>query len=269
LLIAKILEHLPEGVERCIGPGRNSYKFSDHLFLDEECVATVYHGGHNPHPNVKASGGDASRRHADVLADIIRYEFPVHRVTRIDVATDRRGEGAFDLAMQEMLAVAEGQRAHGRKFKQQLIDSAEDGRTLYLGSRASPYRVRCYEKGKERFAQTGDPFWLDYSDLFRLELQVRPVKAGKSTAATMEPSAFWGCTDWVRQVAQGVLAMNAVPVMLKIPRVPDHERAMRHLIAQYGPTLHRHSELLGSWEAVWRDFERRLGVAVEEAPQAA
>jgi hypothetical protein len=130
-------------------------------------------------------------------------------------------------------------------------------------------RVRLYEKGKERLAVTGDPFWLDYLDVVRLELQVRPVKAGKSAAATMEPGAFWGGAEWTRQVAQGVLAMSAEPIQLRAPRIPDDERALRAMYSQYGATLLRHLERMGSTEAFCLDHLRRLGVAGEEPQQAA
>jgi DNA relaxase NicK len=272
LLINRLLEHMPEGVKRCVGSGMMSYKFSDHLFSrDDECLATVYHGGHNPHPNVKASGGVAGRRHADILADILREEFPVHRVSRCDVATDRRGDRLYENAQRVMFSVWEGQRALGRRFRddQQGGSAPEDGRTYYLGAPSSPVRARVYEKGKEQLAKTGDPFWLDYLDLVRLELQVRPQKAFKSEAAVLEREAFWGCAEWTRQVAQGVLAMSPEPVMLKAPRVSDHERSLRALTKQYGPTILRHVELLGSWESFSLDLQRRLGVAQGENEQAA
>lgn len=271
LLIGKLLERLPEGVTRCIGPGRNSYKFSDHLFSgDGENLATVYHGGHNPHPNVKASGGDGHCRHGDVLARSLRAEFPAHRVSRCDVATDRRGECLYDEMKTALLGVYHQQRSLGRKLSDKAVEPTDRdaGWTYYLGS-GFPHKVRLYEKGKERFAQTGDPFWLDYFDVVRLELQVRPEKTGKSVAATMEPVQFWGAAEWLRQAAQGALAMSAEPIMLKAPRVPDHERAYRAMIAQYGPTMLRQIELLGSPEAFTFDLLRRLGVAGEESPQAA
>jgi hypothetical protein len=251
----------------------NSYKFSQVFFSsDDDCLFTVYHGGHNPHPNVKASGGDASRRHADELARILKIEFPAHSVTRIDVATDRRGQGLYERSEAAMRAVWADQRVKGRRLKDDRRGGSapEDGSTYYLGAPSSPLRVRLYEKGKERLAETGDPFWLDYLDLVRLELQVRPVKAaGKRAAASIEPREFWGGSEWTRQVAQGVLAMSAEPIQLKAPRTSNHERAMRYAIEQYGPTFLRQIEVLGSTEAFCLDLLRRLGVAGEEPQQAA
>lgn len=265
LLICHLLEHFPEGVQRWPGKPTNNYKFSEYLVHEEQVLATVYHGGHNLHPNVKASGGDADCRHADRLSTILRTALPVHRVSRVDVATDRRGEGLFDQVQRCMHAVWCDQRAKGRKFRDQLVGGSapEDGRTYYLGSKKSPLQCRAYEKGKERLSATGDDYWLDYLDLVRIELQVRPEKQFKSTAATLEPRDFWGCAEWSRQVAQGVLAMSAEPIMLKMPRLPDQERAMRAMTGQYGPTMMRQIEALGSWEAFCEDLHRRLGLTAE------
>lgn len=279
-MIARLLAHFPEGVKRLSGPGTNNFKLCEHLFsADDECLASVYHGGHNPHPNVKASGGDDTKR-ADQLAGILRAEFPAHRVTRLDSAIDLRGD--YYTAERSMYGVWRHQRSKGRKLRDNKHGGPSDrvpgvpdelepdaGHTYELGS-GFPHKVRLYEKGKERYAQTGNPFWLDHFDLFRLELQTRPEKAGKSIAATMGPEAVWGCAEWLRQVKHGVLAMDAEPIRLKAPRAPDHERALRAMFAQYGPTLLRHLEMLGSVEAYTLDHLRRLGVvADEESPQAA
>jgi hypothetical protein len=171
-----------------------------------------------------------------------------------------------------MLAVYHEQRAKGRRLKDKPIEPTDPdaGNTYYLGSPSSPVRARLYEKGKERYGETGDPFWLDYFDVVRLELQVRPEKAFKGIAATMGTEAFWGCTDWSRQVAQGVLAMSAEPIQMKAPQRTDHEGRMRSCITQYGPTLRDHRNRFPSLEAFALDLARRLGVdADEESPQAA
>jgi hypothetical protein len=63
--------------------------------------------------------------------------------------------------------------------------------------------------------------------------------------------------------------MRPEPIRLKAPRIPDHERAMRAAIAQYGPTFLRQIEILGSTEAFTLDLLRRLGVADEQSEEAA
>jgi hypothetical protein len=236
-------------------------------------LATVYHGGHNINPNVKASGGDADRRHGDVLAAILRSEFPDHRVSRLDAAIDIEKPGLYAEVDALALRIWSEQRALGRKFKDERIGGSapEDGRTIYLGSRrSSSVFLRAYEKAKERYAQTGDPFWLDRLDLMRLELVLRPQKGFKRTAATLTPYEAWGCTEWSAQVALGVVGMRPDPIKLRAPRVSDHERSLRAAYAQYGPTFLRQLEIMGSMEVYLLDHARRLGVdADEESPQAA
>jgi hypothetical protein len=161
----------------------------------------------------------------------------------------------------------------GHKIKDERIGGSapEDGKTIYLGSRrTSPVFLRAYEKGKEQYAKTGDPFWLDLFDLARLELVLRPQKGFKRTAATLTPFEAWGRTSWSAQVAHGVVGMRPEPIKIIAPRMSDHEGRMRHCLAQYGPTLRDHLELMGSMEAFAFDLARRLGVgADEESPQAA
>lgn len=256
-LLAALLADLPPGIVQEIGKGFNSYAQRVDLSDDGEVLATVMHGGVNPLPNVKSSGDSAP-----ALADFLRRQFPDHRVSRLDVCLDMRGDGLFDDIVRVMSHVGREFRLKGEKI---IPDDLDDGSTYYLGSRASPLRVRCYEKGKQLYKLTGDPVWRMFFDWVRLELQVRPEKAFKVTAATMEPDAFWGCAAWTREIAQGALSMNPGPVTMKPTRIADHERAMRALTAQYGATIRRQVMKLGSWEAFMADLQRRLGLDLEDA----
>lgn len=257
-LISELLANLPEGTLRAEGKGFNSYSRRADLYNSEgEVYATAMHGGVNPHPNVKSTSD-----HAPALAGVLRHRWPDHRISRLDVAVDYRGESAFDDTVRLMSAVGRSHRMKGEKI---IPDDLDDGSTYYLGSRTSSLRVRCYEKGKELFKKTGDPVWRNFFDWTRIELQVRPEKAFKSVAAKMEPADFWGCAQWTRDLAAGVLELNPEAVTMKPTRIADHERAMRALTAQYGPTILRHVEKLGSWEAFAHDLQRRLGVHLAEA----
>ena len=257
-IIGELLAQLPEGTKQATGNGFNSYKQRVDLHTDEgEVLATVMFGGVNPHPNVKASGDSAA-----YVAGVLRRVFPDHRVSRLDVAIDMRGDGLFDEVVRLMSGTGRDHRLKGEKI---IPDDLDDGSTYYLGSRASPLRVRCYEKGKQLFKFTGDPVWRLFFDWTRLELQVRPEKSFKGAAATMEPEAFWGCAAWTRDLAAGALAMNPEPVTMKPTRIADHERAMRALTAQYGATILRQVSKLGSWEAFAEDLQRRLGLDLDQA----
>lgn len=257
-LIAGLMVNLPDGIIRTDAKGFNSYaRRADLQDIHGELYATVMHGGVNPHPNVKSTSD-----HAPALAGVLRHTWPDHRVSRLDVAVDGRGDGLFDEVVRLMSAVGRSHRMKGEKI---IPDDLDDGSTYYLGSRTSALRVRCYEKGKQLFKETGDPVWRNFFDWTRIELQVRPEKAFKSTASKLEPAEFWGCAQWTRDLASGVLAMQPEAVTMKPTRIADHERAMRALTAQYGPTILRQVERLGSWEAFTSDLQRRMGAYLDQA----
>lgn len=240
LLCRELLRAMGEGTRRTEGPGRWSYKHATSLATEGENAAVIYHGGVNPHPNVSSTG-----EHGASLATVLRTVFPDHKVSRCDVAIDMRGEGLFD----EVTALMGGcGRRWQLKGERILPDDLDDGSTYYLGARTSPLRVRCYEKGKQLFKLTGDPVWKLFFDWTRLELQVRPEKAFKSVAATMEPDTFWGCSPWTRQLASEILSLKPEAVTMKPTRISDQERAMRSLATQYGSTILREIKRLGSPE---------------------
>lgn len=257
-LVAELLAQLPQGVIRSDAKGFNSFKHRADLHdVDGELYATVMHGGVNPHPNVKSTSD-----HAPALAGVLRARWPLHRVSRLDVAVDGRGEGLFDEIVAAMSRIGRSHRMKGEKI---IPDDLDDGSTYYLGARTSPLRVRCYEKGKQLFKETGDPVWRNFFDWTRLELQVRPEKDFKTGAARMQPEDFWGCAQWTRDLAGAVLELNPEAVTMKPTRIADHERAMRALTAQYGPTILRQVEKLGSWSAFTDDLQKRLGAHLSAA----
>ena len=250
-MVKMLRDNLPEGHVRTDGKGSNSFKHLAMLHHPEgEMYCTVQHGGVNPHPNVTATGD-----HAPALATLLRDLVPDHRISRLDVAVDFRGDTAFDDSIRLLGRVSRKYRVKGFKL---LAEDPDDGSTYYLGAKKSDIRLRCYEKGKELFAKTGDPVWRNLFDWVRMELQVRPKKDFKSRSATMEPEAFWGCSPWTRAIASGVFDMSPEPVSIKPTRIADHERAMRFLVAQYGPTIRRQVEKVGGWDAFTEDLKARL-----------
>lgn len=254
-LLHGLRPHLPEPLLEIPGKGMNSYAHRLDLCHASEVFWTVLWGGTNPHPHVKA-GGD----HAPGLADALRSTFPDHRVSRVDVAVDYRGNTAFD---DTVLLMSEIGRQHRLKGSKIVPDDPDDGSTYYLGGKQSAVQLRCYEKGKELYKKTGDPVWKNLFDQVRIELQVRPQKKFKSTAALMEPEAFWGCSRWTAEIASGVLSMNVEPVRMKPTPIADHDRAMNYLIQHYGRTMLRQRDRLGSQEAFCADLKARLDLYAE------
>ncbi len=256
-----LLASMPEGTIAHDSKGMHSFKRRrDFMIPGGEVIATVMHGGVNPHPNIKGSGD-----WAPALSGVVRHLWAEHRVSRLDVAVDFRGEGVFDACVSSMSDVGRKHRLKGKKI---LPDDLDEGSTYYLGSEQAALRVRCYEKGKQLFKMTGDPVWRQLFDWTRLELQVRPEKGFKSVAAAMPPEAFWGCSQWTRELAASVLASRPQPVEMKPAKLGDHERAMRYLVQQYGPTIMRQVGRLGTWEAFADDLQTRMSVGIDNQAAA-
>lgn len=241
-LLEELLDRrLPDDSQKCDGRPANSFKKALDWKSKEtaEVYAGMMWGGVNPHPHVTSTGDSG-----ELIAALLRETFPDHRVARVDVAIDMRGDGLFDDLFDLLRKTsAKYSTLTGKRI---LGDSPDDGSTYYLGAPTSAVRVRLYEKGKQLYKLTGDPVWRMFFDWARLEIQVRPQKGFKSEAASLPPEAFWGCAPWTRDLARDCLALNPEPVTMKPTRIADHERAMRALAAQYGPTL-------------LRDLERRNG----------
>ena len=181
--------------------------------------------------------------------------YPDHRPTRIHVAIDRKAPGLYERMEQVCMRLSD-------KFNldcRQIINRDPDkGRTVYLGSPKSTVQVRCYEKGKKYLQETKDTSWLHFRDWGRAELDFKVPKAFRSDAATLVPDAFWGITAWCRELMQEVAGMNAEPVRVRPPRIHSEERARRYLVEQYGNTIRRWVQELGSEEAAAAELMARV-----------
>lgn len=233
-------------VEPPIRPYQNGRKWVD---ADGFVLASIYWGGHNPLPHVRATGPEA----AD-LACILRSEFPEHRPSRVDVCADLQAPKLMRTLFPTLAGLS---RDHRLRFDRQgpaLDDDCGDrGTTLYLGAPASPLRVRVYEKGLEQFEKSGrDRALLLLRDWVRVEMQWRPSKQAKPMAAQLEPGDMWGASPWTRSLAAVCLGLDAEKVEASRFRVSNAERAMRAMVRQYGPTLDLMLARYGSQEAVWR-----------------
>jgi hypothetical protein len=240
---------LPEAFDTRPGRPRNNYPEAVEIVTREgDTRATVLHGGHNPEPHVFASGEDAQP-----FTDLLRAEWPVHRVSRYDSAFDVRGR--FDAAHTSLDGVC---RRRGLKGLLMAPVDPEDGATFYVGANNSAVRLRLYEKSKElaKRSRTWDGI---EPDVLRFELQVRPErKDAKARAATLGPVEAWGVSPWSREVARDHLGEEPARV-IRQPRLPSSfERTDRAMFAQYGPHIRELLARLGSWEAVAAHLARRL-----------
>ena len=226
--------------------------------LDHGTVAKVWHGGTHPYPHAVVSG-----EWAQPGAELIRAEFPLHTVSRVDVRDDYIEEGAFDAIQALLLRVAKGHRVKVGTAGDHLL--TKQGRTTYLGSPKSAVRMRLYDKRAEVMAQLpavgdarqkaflrltkGEPFPDAWT---RLEAQIRPAtKEAKAEVAKLSPGQMWGCTPWTKEVVETMTGSELTSVQVaRGYRVTDEERAYRFMLSQYGNVLRRMHADSGSWECV-------------------
>lgn len=134
--------------------------------------------------------------------------------------------------------------------------SGERGRTLYLGSRSSSVFARLYEKGKEQLAKGNDEAPADW---VRLELVYRPKgRPAREAASHLSPLDMWGVALWSRSLLDAVSGVKVARAALSAYQPGDDERALRALVRQYGATLERLRDRLGSDEAVGKWIMRKI-----------
>lgn len=226
------------------GPGRHNYRQSFTVRDREgDRVALVLAGGPNGHPNVTASGTAC-----DAFVPAVRAAWPEHRVTRADVAEDFAGEGSYEALEGCCRAVGAAAGVKGRAI---VPDDPADGRTYYMGAPSSDVRVRLYDKTAEARRHLAPEAHATIPDHWaRLEVQVRPRKQWKDAAAHLEARAFWGFARWTTDLAAKALQLDVERIEMQAGRESDHDRAVRFLIQQYGPTLLRMHQEHGDWQAV-------------------
>jgi hypothetical protein len=177
-----------------------------------------------------------------------------HRVTRCDVAIDLYGREAFAQTEALAMSIAAEERLQVRKIATPLDRTA--GETVYIGSRSSALFVRIYEKGKADRAAYGDVCADTLEPWVRCELEVKPQKDMKATAALMPPDAFWGCSAWTSRLAQEAFEMSPEAIPFHPRRTASDDRAWATMCAQYRNLARRRCQSVhgGNREALAREF---------------
>lgn len=247
LLTQTILDGIGPYPQISDGKGRFNYLYSRTIEQGGDRAATILHGGSNGHPNVEASGYRAS-----VLAGILRKGGP-HNVTRCDVAVDLFGDGLY----RELSAL--GDRiadAHRIGWREITDRDPSKGNTTYLGSRQSTVFARIYEKGKADRAHHRHVDNATLDAWVRVELEVKPQKDMKAVAASMEPEAFWGISEWTSQLAQEALHMAPEPIPFHPRRMASDDRAWATMIGQYRSVIQRRCQNVhqGDRDALAKEF---------------
>lgn len=258
------LQKLGHEVRRCDGLAKSyHYDFGFQVHHHQKgLVATVMMGGNNgPHPFAFASS-DAT----DSFVDLVRTNWPDrHLPTRMDPVQDFNDSRAFKRLRKICRDVAKARRLAFPAIVDDLNPNA--GRTQYLGSPGSDYRVRLYEKGWEQVGKLGiasrglpDDFRIRNeatgelvkpADWVRLEGQCRPKgEEARRLAAIATPEQAWGFTPWMHELAKRAMAIDLERLYIRTGKRSTDEQALRWMCGQYANVLQRLRADLGDWQSV-------------------
>lgn len=248
-LVEALTERIPHELIRR-GKGRHGYAQTLDLMAPEgDVAASIWVPDDAGRVHSKPHALATSHR-TDAFVAVLRECFPLHRVTRMDPCYDVEQSGAFDRLTQAALAMADE-----RRLKVNMVGDWHrglDGRTLYVGSPTSPVRLRIYEKGIE-LAQKEPHLAAAFSpDWVRVELQVRPQREAKTSAATCQPEAAWGYAAWSKALGEQLAAIDVPRVKQIAWRTHDDERSYRWCVRQYGSLFLRLAQQHGGWDAFAR-----------------
>jgi len=155
------------------------------------------------------------------------------------------GGHAFAALLEPSIEVKKARKIMGGKAGD-WDDFPEKGRTLYLGSKSSPVRMRLYEKGLQpEYQHLNRPNWA------RIEVQVRPAKEAKTAFSDLSAMDVWGASRWTRDIAGRVLEQHVDPHPAgSTYRLTAQETALRWMCKQYGAHLASLAQDLGGWDCV-------------------
>lgn len=244
-------------------------------------VALVMAGGNGDKPHALATSEAAMP-----FSELVRGSWPDrHLVTRCDAAQDFYEVKAFERIRRVCRKVA---KEHSLAFPriEDVLDKTA-GRTQYVGSPKSDYRVRLYEKGWEqvtkmrnslckmgvdlpdggrsiklRNEETGE--LIDPSIWVRAEAQIRPKhEDARRKVAQLSPAETWGCSTWTHELAQEAMALNLQRIVMRSHKTSKDEEALAWMCKQYGAMLSRLHGDLGDWPCVGLEIGRVIASLVD------
>lgn len=239
----------PEGMEK-VTQGRGFHTFGERVSVSDGCGewASIMWGGSQGDRVMLEVKGERTPQAVEALRE--RFQ---HRCTRVDSCADFDAPRAFERLYRACNAVKKAHKIIGGKVGD-WEDFPEKGRTLYLGSRQSPTRMRLYEKGKQP-----EYTFLERPNWSRIEVQVRPVKEAKHTFKHLSPIQVWGASRWTRDIAAAVLQEHVDPHPAgTVYRKTERDAALWWMCKQYGAALSSLADDLGDWDCVGRTLSEIL-----------
>lgn len=223
-------------------------------------LCSVRFGGQNATPFVECKG-----RATPAVADLLRRKFE-HRPARLDACIDVAGDNLFHRYHRLTKRLA---RKHGLAWRP-VGDwvTADAGRTMELGSRASEVLLRVYEKGKEIAAKEGRAPTPDERRLVRCEVEFKPQKSpARMAARSIEPRDLFALSNSLVDFTRAAFSIDLERIVVRERRESDHERAMRWNGKQYRSHYEQILQrVAGDVEAFGLEILRYAGMTGSEAP---
>lgn len=206
--------------------------------------ALILFGGRNPHPNALMTSEGAQP-----FSEVLRANFPEHRVTRADIAEDFISPGAFNTLSTIAFEVYEDVRGSGYKLTSETIRSRQEGggATDYIGSPTSGTRFRAYDKTAEQRSKLPDHLKSKIPENWaHAELQVRPQTPDlKAMASLWTHLDFWGVSRWSAKLAERILGAEVARIRSKFSPASDDSLWLSFLAHQYSNHFKRLEAQIG------------------------
>jgi len=217
-----------------------SYAYALGAKVDGDVVAVVRWGGNGDTTSVDLKGSISHSTYG-----LLRAQWPVHRVTRMDVAVDRVSPGLFMRSYEAMKNLAGAKRPRvGLRHEGDWTWRDRPGLSCYFGSPDSDFQLVLYEKDAEMLAKQGISITDETRGWTRCEIRCRPKKRPLGElVAGLSPSDVIGLHAFGREALELFNGFRA-NALKSPPRLRSEERTYMALLDQYGDFLLLHPHRL-------------------------
>lgn len=230
-IMASLAESYPLGTWESSKPMQGYLHASSLLSPDLKPYCTLWWGGGSQGTMVHAFSTGSM---ANTFASAVRLRYPVHRLSRADIAVDYDESGTWPslhslaISLHENKFVRKLPSYTGGMGQESLDTQVGAGRTIYLGSRQSVHYVRFYEKGKKD--DISRPDWC------RVEVEFKPRDDARYAYASASPAEMLAATSLGAELLRVLLNdFTSRPCPAGAIRTPsDFDKTMGALRKQYG-----------------------------------
>lgn len=212
--------------------GRYNYRESCDLIIERQKAGNLYWSHPQADPMLEFSS-----HHAELGAQAIRSRFPIHQVSRADVAIMFDYHDAYDHLETVALSLCHQAQKHPKRI-------VSDTRTIYAPKKYEgiPGFTRIYEWGKKN---GHDP------RLVRVEHETHPQDAERYHAATWQPVRFASYTALQHAINCSLDVASQVPAPKAPPRYRDLQGRIDAMTMQYKASLRELLDNCGQDLTTW------------------